>query len=64
MNYSCVNKTITFFGAQDDSDASAAVAYPAGECYESEEPLPDGDAPAALCVDLGTSLVHSKAWER
>ena len=55
---------MTFFGAQDDSDASAAAASPAGESYESEEPSSDGDAPATLCVDLGTSLVHSIAWER
>ena len=54
---------MTFFGAQDDSDASAAAASP-GESYESEEPSSDGDAPVALCVDLGTSLVHSRAWER
>ena len=54
---------MTFFGAQDDSDASVAVPS-AGESYESEESQSDGDTPAALCVDLGTSLVHSRAWER
>ena len=50
---------------QDDSDASAAAAsHAAAESYESEEPSSDEDAPAALCVDLGASLVHSKVWER
>ena len=53
-----------FFWAQDDSDASAAVASPTGDSYESEAFSSDGDAPAALCVDLGTSLEHSRAWER
>ena len=53
-----------FFGAENDSDASAAAASPAGESYQSEDPSSDGDAPLALCVDLGTSLVHSRAWER
>ena len=52
---------MTFFGAHYDSDASAAVASPAGESYESEESLPDGNAPAALCVDPGVSLVHCRA---
>ena len=64
MNYSCVNYTMTFFGAQDDNDASAAVASPTGVSNESEKSSSDGDAPAALCVDLGTSLVHSRARER
>ena len=55
---------MTVSGAQNDSDASAAVLSPAGESYEFEESSSDGDPPAALCVDLGTSLVHSRAWER
>ena len=64
MNYSCLIKTMTFFRAQDESDASTAVASPAGESYESEEHSSGGDAPAALCVDLGTYLEHSRARER
>ena len=55
---------MTVFGPQDDSDASAAVPSPACESYESKESSSDGDPPAALCVDLGTSLVHSRAWEQ
>ena len=45
-------------------DAGAVVASPAGESYDSKESSSDGDAPACLCVDLGTSLVHSRARER
>ena len=55
---------MTLFGAQDDIHTSAGVPSPAGESDESEESSSDGDAPAALCVDLGTSLVHSRAWEQ
>ena len=55
---------MTIFGAQDDNEASAAVASPTGESYESEQSSSDVDASAALCVDLVTSLVHSRAWER
>ena len=55
---------MSFFGAQDDSDATSAVTSPAGEFYQCEESSSDGDTPAALCVDVGTSLVHSRAWER
>ena len=53
-----------FFGAHYDSDASPAVASPAGESYESEESFSDRDAPFALCVDPGASLVHSRALEQ
>ena len=55
---------MAFFWVQDDSDASAAVAFPTGESYESEESSSDVDSPACLCVDLGASLVHSRARER
>ena len=47
-----------YFGAQDDSDASAAVASPGAEYHEYEEPSSDENASAARCVDLGASLVH------
>ena len=53
----------SFWGA-GQHEAGAAVASPAGESYESKESSSDGDAPAALCVDLVTSLVHSTARER
>ena len=41
---------MTFFVAQDDSDASAAVTSPAGESYGSEESSSDGDTRQQLCV--------------
>ena len=48
-----------YFGAQKESDVSAAAAsHTAAESYESEEPSPDEDVPAASCGDVGTSLVH------
>ena len=47
-----------YFGAQDDSDASAAVASPAAESHESDESSSDENAPAAWCVDLVASVVH------
>ena len=54
-----------YFGAQDDSDASAAAAsHAAAVSYESDEPSSDEDAPAARCVDHGASLLHSRVWER
>ena len=55
---------MTVFWAQDNCDASTAVLSPAGESYESEEFSSDGGAPAALCVDLGSSVVHRRARER
>ena len=60
----CILDDDFFFGAQYDSDASPAVASPAGESYESEESLTDGDAPVSLCVDPGVSLVHIRALEQ